>query len=204
MNTKNLFIISLAAALFTGCASGPQKPPSPTEAKFFDITTNYVPTLSATTNAVVAPDPVTQLPVTNYSVLTITNLTPEYIFVPNTNAAGTAQTVGAITNLAAPGFGALATSIIGGLFGIWGTLRSRKANQTASALAQIIETGEQVLLTSPNGPELAAQWKAWMVKHQAETHTISEASKLVANIVDTEAARQAAEQIAAIINKAKS
>lgn len=190
-NFAALLLCSFALIL-AGCAtSGPQNPPTATEQKFFTIETNYVPVVETRTSEAGTP-------------VTVTNFVPEYVFLPNTNAAGIAATTGGITGLGAPGYGALATAVVSGIFGLWGMLRSRRSNQTAATLAQIIETGEQVLLTTPNGAALAQQWKAWMIKHQAETDTIGQASQLVANIVDTEDARQAAAQILALLEKAKS
>lgn len=193
-----LFTLGLITLLVPGCASNAaQRPPSALEQKFFAVTTNYVTEVHTLTNTVTVTNVVAGVPQvsTNYLVTTVTNVTPSYNFAANTNATQTANAAGATTNLFAPGLGALITSIVTGLFGLWGTWRSRRSNQTAETLAQIIETGQQVLLTAPNGPALAAAWKAWMVKHQAETGVIANASQLVANVVDTEQAKAAAEQI---------
>lgn len=198
---SKLLIVLLALPIFIAGCVGPQSAPTAWEQKFFDVETNYAPKIVVVTNTVVKPDPVTQIPVTNYTVVLATNNIPEYVFSRNTNADETANLVGNILNIAAPGIGSIFVAAIGGLFGLYGTLRSRKSNQTAAALAQIIETGDQVLLSLPNGPALAEQWKAWMVKHQAETGTIAQAANLVANIVDTEDARKAAAQITALISR---
>lgn len=207
MKLKSSFAVALLClGLTTGCAStGPQRPPSAFEQKFFTILTNYVTEVAFETNAITVTNVVQGIPVVTpaLQVVITTNVTPTYEFTPNTTAAATATTSGTATNIFAPGFGGLVTTIIGGVFGLWGTLRSRKANKTSEALAQIIETGQEVLLTVPNGADLAAKWKAWMIKHQAQTGVISEASKLVANVVDTDDARDAAAKITAILNASK-
>lgn len=182
--TPFIIITMLSLALLVGCSTtDPQRPPSQSELKFFDVTTNYVPRVTV--------DPATQQPVTN--------IEPSYVFKPNALSQQTSETVGSVVGLGIPGWSALATALVSGIFGVWGTRRSRQANASAETLAQIIETGQQVLLTAPNGAELAAQWKAWMIKHQAETGTIADVSKLVANYVDTDEARKVAEQIAALL-----
>lgn len=204
-NKFPIFTLFLAAfpltlLLLVGCSSL-QKPPSDTEQKFFTVQTNYTPVVAAVTNLVVSVDPATSQLITNRVVSSVTNLNPQYVFLPNTNAQDTSATAGALASLISPGGGAIVGSVIAGIFGIWGVLRSRRSNQTAAALAQIIETGEQVLLSLPNGAAISAQYKAWMIKHQAETNTLAEASKLVANIVDTDDARQAAQKIAELVAK---
>lgn len=214
---KNKILRSLSCLLFSlglvalvGCQSGPQRAPSAFEQKFYTIQTNFVPVVEARTNTVVVTNVIEQAsgaPIfvvsTNVNVTFTSNAIPQYALTPNDSAKATATTGGAITNTFAPGFGGIVTAGLGGLFGLWGTLRSRKSNQAAAAFAQIIETGEQVLLTVPNGAAIAAQWKAWMIKHQAETNTIGEASKLVANIVNTGDAKLAADEITALLNSAK-
>lgn len=183
-------LVTLLAFMLVGCTSTePQRPPSTTEQKFFDIQTNRVPVVTAVNRA----------EGTNVVVTYTTNIVEQYVMKPNAVAQETAATAGTVGNLITPGAGGLVGTLVGGIFGIWGALRSRRSNQMSAALAQIIETGQQVLLTAPNGAELASQWKTWMVKHQAETGTIADISKLVANIVDTEDARSAASRITEII-----
>lgn len=200
-----LLILSAALVFLPGCSTaGPQKAPTAFEQKMFVIETNYLEEVRYTTNVVNVTNLVAGVPQvsTVYQIGITTNVTPVYNFTPGANAAATATTAGATTNLFAPGFGGIITSLIGGIFGLWGTLRSRRANRTAESLAQIIETGQQVLLTAPNGAQLAANWKAWMVKHQAEAGVIADASKLVANVVDTESAREAAAKITQLLSTA--
>lgn len=200
------FLLLALLTLIAGCATaGPQKAPTAFEQKMFVIETNFVEEVRWQTNTITVTNLIAGVPtpVPTMVITVTTNLTPVYNFTPGQNATATAATAGATTNLFAPGLGGLVTSLLGGLFGLWGTLRSRRANRTAESLAQIIETGQQVLLTAPNGAQLAASWKAWMVKHQAETGVIADASKLVANVVDTESAREAAARIAQFLNAAK-
>lgn len=182
-----------------GCVTpSGQRPPSPTEQKYFEIQTNIVPVVVLVTN--------TPAPVTNGNLVTlsapvvqaVTNQQERYTFTPNANAQLVAGTGGAVGNLWGVG-GAVSGAILG-VFSLWGLFRSRKsAVASAAELAQIIETGRQILLTMPNGAKYEAAWKDWMVKHQSETQTIAQVSQLVALAVDNDKAKGAAQTIVNLI-----
>lgn len=181
-----------------GCGTTAQRPPSPTEQKYFEIQTNYVPVVVLVTN--------TPAPVTNGALVTlsapmvqaVTNQQEQYTFVPNNNAKLVATTGGAVGNVWGVG-GAVGGGLLG-LFTLWGLFRSRKsAVASAEELAQIIETGRQILRAMPEGAKYEAAWKDWMVKHQSETQTIAQVSQLVALAVDNDKAKGAAQTIVNLI-----
>ncbi len=215
-----LAAVALTAGLLcisAGCAT---KPPTAFESKLFTIQTNFVPVLVTQTNVVTqtnqvqqivwqtnlvagvpTPAPISTQMVVNVSwttnVVTATNLIAQYEYAPGTNAAAITQAGGAIGNLF--GVGGLVSTALTGLFGLWAGLRSSKNAKTAAALAQIIETGRQLLATTPQGAALDEKWKTWMIQHQADAGVISQVSQIVANVVDNETAKAAALQIAGLM-----
>ncbi len=198
------------AVMLAGCASAP----TAFERKFYDIETNRVERLVVVTNVV--PVYVTNVAVvvetnratgeaggilvTNAAVaerwetnLTLaTNFVESYVFTPNTNADSVSNAVGRVTGVFGFPFGDLVGLLVGGLFGVWGYLRSAKAQRVAGVLAQVIETGRAVLQTTPQGQKLDEQWKVWMVKHQAEAGVIQEVVALLGKVVDSASAKEAA------------
>jgi len=187
-----LFLIFAIMGL-TGCGTTAQRPPSATEVKYYDIKTNVIEVVAGETSNAQR---------STLNVQPVTNRVEEYTFTPNAHAQLTANTGAAVGNIW--GVGAPVGAGILGLFSLWGLWRSRKsAVASAAELAQIIETGRQVLRAMPNGEKYEAEWKAWMVKHQAETETIAAVSQLVASSVDNEKAKGAAQSIVNLIEASK-
>lgn len=190
LKTAVLLGAALSVCLLSGCASSdsePQRPPSAVEQRFFDVTTNVADQVVTTTNEQGEP------------VIT-TNRVETYVLTPNTRA-GAIQGIGATAGSFFGVGGAVGTAL-GALFGLWGLYRSRQSTNTSQELAQIIETGRQILRSLPDGAKYEAAWKDWMVKHQAETGSIAAISALVAEVVDNDSARGAAEQIIKLIESA--
>lgn len=216
---SSLLLVGASLILFS-CSTAPTK----FEQSLFDIATNQVPRIVIVTNVVpvYATNPVTVyqtnltvdkqvqiVPVTNLTtvvtyqtnVAVVTNFTPGYTFTPNTNAAQIAQTGGSIAGLFGP-WSTLATTLLAGAFAVWGKLRSTAATnsaKTAGVLAQVIEVGRQVLQTTPQGQALDAQWKQWMIQHQAQTGVIQQVISIVNNVVDNESAKAAAAELQKLI-----
>jgi hypothetical protein len=190
---KTNFAILVSLLFILGCKSGP---PTAIERSLFNVQTNYTPSIILVTNTVTVTNeakiPV-QVPVTNF----VTNLVAQYIYTPNTNAATVAETGGAIGSLF--GVGGIASTALAGLFGLWAQMRSSKANKTSAVLAQIIETGGEILKTTPQGAQLADRWKTWMISHQAEQGVISQVTGLVANVVDNQDARDVAAKLTTLM-----
>jgi len=188
-----VLLVGLLAFSFTGCSTS-QKPPTPTEQKYFEIRTNTVDVVGLVTNVL----PATATTTAAVRVEPVTNRVEQYEFVPNANAQIVATTGAAVGNIWGVG-GAVGGAILG-VFSLWGLFRSRKAAvASAEELAQIVETGRQILLSLPDGAKYEAAWKAWMVKHQAETQTIAQVSQLVALAVDNDKAKGAAQTIVNLI-----
>jgi hypothetical protein len=176
--------------LVTGCGTPGQRPPSATEQKYFDVVTNVVPVVITGTN----PETLETETVTNYA--------EQYTLTPNQNASATVATGAAVGSIW--GAGTTVGAALLGLFTSWGIWRSRKQPvATSEELAQIIETGRQVLLSLPDGAKYEAAWKDWMVKHQAQTGVISQVSQLVATAVDKDKAKGAAQAIVNLIAAAQ-
>lgn len=189
-------LLGLLALGATGCSTtGGQRPPTNGEVKYYDITTNVVEVVALRTNRTEA----TETTPASVTVTPVTNRQEQYTFVPNAAAQLTAATGTAVGNIWGVG-GAVGGGILG-LFTLWGLWRSRKNSvATAAELAQIIETGRQLLLTMPDGAKYEAAWKAWMVKHQAQTQTISQVAQLVALSVDNDKAKGAAQSLVNLID----
>lgn len=201
-----MFALGFALTL-VGCAS-PQRPPSVAEQKYFEIRTNVVEVVTTVTNIV----PATETTVAAIRVEPVTNKVEEYEFTPNANAGTLATTSAAVTSIWNPVAGGVVGAAIAGLFSLWGLFRSKNkataeradVNQiTAEELAQIIETGRQVLLKLPDGAKYEAAYKAWMIKHQAQTGIIAQVAQLVSASVDNEKAKGAAQTIVNLIQQPK-
>ena len=155
--------------LLSACATQP--PPSALEQKLFNVQTNYIPVVLLQTNIVLAtnyvadpaaPEAGAPLPVivTNYVFVPATNLAPQYAFSPNTNAAAIAQAAGSVGDFW--GVGGIAGTAAGALFSLWAWVRNRQAGLTAATLAQVVETGRQLLLSLPHGEQYDDAWKSWI------------------------------------------
>lgn len=184
----------LLATLFVlgivGCGTL-DRPPTAFEQKMFDVKTNLVEVAVPTTQTVVNGELVT--------VPGITSIVEQYEFLPNERQEaikGTAKVVGSFW-----GVGDLAAALVGGAFGLWGMLRSRKSSKMASTLIQVIETGRQILQTTPQGQKLDDRWKTWMIQHQAEQGIINEVVKLVGQAANTEDAKLVSQKILDLMNR---
>ena len=207
MQGKNLILVSLLVIL-CGCSSTPTR----LDEKFFDIQTNAVPRIITITNIVPAapsPQPAgdpplstlpSPLPQWQTNIITITNFLESYTYTPNTNAAQLASTVTRTADLFGP-WGQLAGVVIGGIIGGYGLLRSSRSAKTAGVLAQVIETGRQVLQSTPEGQAMDQQWKLWMMQHQAEQGVVLDVLKLLDNVVDEPSAKTTAQELIALIKK---
>lgn len=221
----------LAVTLCLGCRS--TTPPTAFEKTFVDYKTNYVQQLVLLTNVVTLfqTNPVVkeyvvtnsvgvpvQFFVTNMTTIITyqtnlvagTNLMPVVTATPGEVSKLVAGTAGGIANTFLPGTGALVVEGILGLIAIFAGYRARQfsgqnsvLSQSAGVLAQIIETGREIMSKTPQGQNAANEFTAWMVKHQAETQTIAQISQLVKDTVDNEQAKKAADQILALIQPPK-
>lgn len=197
-----LLICGFLSFGLVGCST-PQRPPSLTEQKYFDVKTNVVEVVTVVTNTVEATETTPAV----VTVTPVTNRVEQYDFTPNQNASAVATTGAAVGSIWNPVAGGVVGAVIAGLFSLWGLFRSKKreADQqiTAMELAQIIETGRQVLLSLPDGAKYEAAYKDWMVKHQAKTDVIAQVAQIVAAGVDNEKARGAAQTIVNLIRATK-
>lgn len=223
-----LVLGSAAIVLNSGCISTP----TAFDRQFAEVRTNYIPIVVVQTNVVTVvhtnevvqtvirtneigiqvPVYTTNLiaipsSVTNY--LIVTNVAAVPYLVPSTNATATAGSVGAIVNAFVPGIGSLVTEGLLAALGIFLGVRNRQfagknstLSQAAGVLAQIVETGREVMAKTPQGQQAADAFTAWMVTHQAETETIAEISRIVQRTTSNTEAQQAANQILQLIGKA--
>jgi len=210
------FGCGLVAMIFTSCAS---RPPTAFERRWFDVVTNP-PVVVVVTNTI----PVTlyrtnqvELTVTNVqgvveiqtnhivipivsyqtNLVSITNEAESYVLTPGAGAAEIGQVGGAIGNLF--GVGGIVTTALGGLFSLWGYIRSKKNYATAGNLAQTIETLRQFVRTLPNGGIYDNALVQWMQQHQAEAGVLNQVISLLEREVSNPDARIAAEHVAAAI-----
>lgn len=230
---KSFLLIAPLAALLICVGCKTTTPPTAFERTFVDYKTNYVEQLVIRTNIItlIQTNPVVKeivvtnevgvpVPVFVTNLTTIityqtnltagTNLVPVVTAAPGDVSKAVAGTAGGIANTFLPGTGALVTESLLGLLTIIFGYRARQfsgqnsvLSQSAGVLAQIIETGREIMAKTPQGQNAANQFTAWMVKHQAETQTIAQISKLVSDTVDNEQAKKAADQILALIQPPK-
>lgn len=189
MKLRTLSGIALLAmaATFLGCAAFKNgSPPTKAEASFFVVTTNYVPTVTVTTNTVEG-----QPPVVTYQ----TNLEPRYVWAPGPAVKDVQTGLGLI-----PAYGGLAGTALGALATLWAWIRSSKAGATNVTLAQSIETMREFLQALPNGAVYDSALTTWLQKHQNDTGTVTQVLSLLQNDVSNPDAKAAAQQVIAAIN----
>ena len=186
-------------------------PPKPWEQKYYDVQTNTIEMVNWYTNhvsitnfqTVLVEQPVVGttnfvtitnlIPVLAYqtNVVSLTNLTEQYVFTPNdtakTEIVGTATDIGGYF-----GAGNVVGLIAGALVGLWGVIRSKKAQSVAATLAQVIEVGSEIIKSNPATAGLDAKWKTWMQQHQAETGTLNAVLNILKNNTDNRDAKDVA------------
>lgn len=225
--TFGLALLAIIIVPFSGCSTTP----TALDRTIAIVQTNYSPVLALQTNIVtlIQTNTVIQtvtvtnqvgVPVpiftTNLSTITtystnlvlITNQVPVYTLTPNQTATGAAGVAGTLANLAAPGTGTLVTGGLLGLLSIFLGFRNRAMgnqndvlSQAAGVLAQTIETGRELMASTPQGKQASDAFTAWMVSHQAETGTIGTITQLVKDSTDNTQAQAAANQILALIGQ---
>ena len=161
-----------------------------------------VPVIAFTTNYV---------PVTTYqtNLLLVTNeVVTGYTLTPKTNVTDIAQAAGGVTNAFVPGVGGLVTSGLLGLLSIFLGYRNRQMSgqsdalsQAAGVLAQTIETGREVMASTPQGQAASDAFSKWLVSQQKATNTIGLITQIVKDSTDNVQAQAAASQILAVINQ---
>jgi hypothetical protein len=202
--TLSLAILSLAALIAAGCST---PGPSRFEQWAFDVRTNYTPVVVVQTNEVLqivtvyrtneVAGVVTVTAATNLvrtlEPVTVTNWLAQVTYSPNTNA-GTIASTGRV--LGEPfGVGGLVGTLLGGIFSLWGIVRSSRARKAAAVLAQGIETGRAILRETPQGQQLDAEYRAWLEKDQKRKAVLDLILPLLERSLDTVAAETTAKTI---------
>lgn len=219
--------ILAAALLFVGCASTP----TAAEKALFNVQTNYVPKLVLLTNTVtlfqtntvvqtvtltnsqgvIVPVYQTNLvpvAVTTTNTVVATNMVPVYYLATSTTTTNIGNLAGTIGNIAAPGSGTIVTGLLGLLVAGYLKFRNNQfagkndaLSQVAGQLAQEIETGRELLSSTPQGQKAADAFTQWMISHQLETGVITQVSQIVKDSTKNVEAQAAANQILALIGQ---
>lgn len=193
-------LVSALVSCSVGCATR-QPAPSAIEQKLFTIQTNYVPVVLIQTNIVMATNFATGEVSGIPEVMAVTNQKSQYNFTPNATAAGISAAAGGVG--AIWGVGGITGTVVGALFSLWAWFRNRQASAAAANLAQVIETGREVLLSLPDGEKYDAAWKAWMMEHQTDAGVVQTVAQIVGGVVNNDAAKGAAKSIVELIQGAK-
>lgn len=213
--TLKLFFLTCCISLpIIGCKmfGANPTPPSPIEAKLFDITTNQVPQVVTKTNVV-----------TQYNVVTLTNSVGLVTFSTNTffntNVVQTTniiqayqyvtrpentQTVTQLGNAVAPftaGWGSIISAALVGFYGLWAHLRSTKSTATSSALTQEIEAIRSYILTLPQGTKIDSAVTQFMQKHQVEAGVANQVINLIKGFSNNATVTGVAAQLQDAINQ---
>jgi hypothetical protein len=126
------------------------------------------------------------------NVFSVTNLIPaaQLLDRPSTEAAA-----GAVANAVGGlwGFGGIASAGVLGLLHLYRNVRNKQFN---TAFIQAIQTGRELLATT-QGEQAKAAYTNWLIQHQTASGVISAVTKMVPDLVDNPAAREAAQFIAA-------
>lgn len=182
------------AACLLGCLSG--RAPSKAESYFFDVKTNLNEAIVWKTNIVVTTQ-TNGVTVTNYVPVSTTNQTPSYDWSPNQHAKAASEVAGIAGSAFGIPFAGTALTTLIGLYGWFNT--ARKGANTGAALAQIIETGREVLKQVPNGAKYDQAYVNFMQQHQTETGTIMDVAKIIDRSVDNSDAKTAARDIIDVV-----
>lgn len=192
LKTTTLSVFAGAIVLAAGCklfGSNPT-PPTPTEARLFDITTNTTPQVVTQTNIVTSVKVVTVtnevgIPVmtTNVfnttNVVTTTNQVPDYQYTPKPAIESTISAAGTASGPFTAGWGTIAAGALSLLYGAWAHLRSTKSTATSSVLAQEIEAIRTFILTLPQGTKIDSAVTQFMQQHQVEAGVASQVLNLI-------------------------
>lgn len=216
MKNITLPAVILAALIIIGCST---TPPTATERKFYDITTNLNLVVTWQTNTLYRTNTVVEtitvtnqigqvvpIMVTNLFSVPVPQIIPIYTtnqtynYTQNANAEAVKGVAGTIGNIAAPGVGGpIASGIAGLAFALWAWVRGSKASATANNLAQTIEVARQLIQSLPNGKNLDNQLTTWMQQHQAEAGVLPQVLSILQKSVDNPAAKQVADQLTAAL-----
>jgi hypothetical protein len=202
-----LSLLVVGAAL-CGCAvlskTGTQAPPNALERFLYAPTTNvavqtnvaYAP---IATNVFMDSQGVRETNIIQTPIATNAILVTNYAFPPSAAQAAIVGAGSAVGSLF--GVGGLVSTILGGLFGLYGTVRSRQTDATSATLAQIIQTAQKVIESTPQGGALSQAFTSWMMKHQTNAGVIQSVAALVDQAVDPEKAQGAAQGIIALMQQ---
>ena len=198
-------------------------PPTKLEAKLFTIVTNVVERVETKTNLVTVTVPQVEVvnvtitnrenvlvPVqvmqTNLVTVTQTNLVSvtnqDQSYALSGGKGSTAISAGGAV-LATPfGWGGVVGTALTGLFAAYMGLRNRAWQKKASTWEQVagvlgdnIETLRKVIETTPQGQQLGVLCKQYLQVHQAEAGVAQQVAQIVANVVDTDSATKAMQEM---------
>lgn len=216
MKLKRQIILSacLAVIAFTGCKSLSNEfganpaPPSPIEQKIYTTATNWVTetTQVAVTNYTVVlltntQNQVIQETNTSFQVVTLTNQVPSYTLTASPQTSATIQGAGAVINTFAPGIGTAVAAGLTALVGLFGWGRSAKnATATSTTLAQEIETLREFVQALPQGANYDSAIVSWLQAHQMESGVATTILNAVENNVSNPSAKAAAASIITTLN----
>lgn len=217
-STLGLLALALLAWLLAGCAS--------VDRTLYTVQTNWTPHVFVETNVVtvtnLVPVPVVVVQTntvvqTNAAGAATAVLQTNFYNVTNLATVLTFQTnVFSLTNMVAStqladrpsteaGVSALANTVGGlwgvgslasaGLLGLLHLYRNVRNKQLNTAFIQAIQTGRELLATT-QGEQAKAAYTNWLIQHQTATGVISAVTKMVPDLVDNPAAREAAQFIA--------
>lgn len=211
-----LLTVALLAICTTGCSWLQTAPPTKVESALFDSITNTtsVTNLMSVTNMTqvtnMMPSVVT---VTSNGVASsITNLVPQVVtqpvitlqpvvqpvvsvsLVPKATTTAGIQTAGAIGNVIMPGAGMLITGLLGGLFTMWGKLRSttttaNAATAKAAVLTKLAGVSQAAVATAQaviakTNPSASTAFNTWLAAHQSDVDIAEELATAVDGFVD--------------------
>lgn len=177
----------LLAALFlaslVGCASG--SPPSSFERALYHVTTNYQ------TNVVGVSLVDTNRVVTN--IVYQTNISQVVTLHPRESVVSGIKAGGAVATTFGFGLGGVVALVVGGIYAGWATWKNARDGKALAVLTQAVETGREIIKTTPQGKELEENYIEWLKQNQRTAGVIALVGAVVEENVDNAAAKAAAE-----------
>jgi len=223
-NSLTLLGVLAAAIGIIGCSAFSNGgAPTAVERSIYNVRTNYLEVAVVHTNVIPISTFVTNVvPITigeskviyttnvigttNFVTTTtyFTNEVPQYIFTVKTNVDTGIGTVGTVVNTFLPGMGGIVSTGLTALLGVWGYLRSSKQSaqnyNTASVLAQNIETIRAFIQGMPNGGKIDTAFTQYIQAHQADEGVLQNVLSVIQNEVSNPDARIAAQELANTVN----
>lgn len=188
---RRIGLMGLMLLLLVGCAAG--APPSSFERAIYNFTTQHVEVITFRTNYTTVVSPAGQTNIGPVTVTAETNWVEMYDRLPKESVVSGIKAGGAVATTFGFGLGGVVALVVGGIYAGWATWKNARKNKAMAVLAQAVETGREIIKTTPQGQSLEENYIAWLKQNQRTAGVIALVGAVVEENVDNAAAKAAAE-----------